>query len=69
LTRAVISAVGRGDLASVTEVEPLVDALSAMLLGLGFYAGYIGTPRRLRAMTAEMQRLLTGTLGAGPTGS
>ncbi len=69
LTRAVISAVEHGELDSATEVESLVDALSAMLLGVGFYAGYIGTPWRLRAMTTEIQKLLTGTLGTGPTRS
>lgn len=68
LTWAVISAVERGELASATDVEPLVDTLCAMLLGMGLYAGYLGTPRRVRAMSREIQQRLTGTLGAGPTG-
>lgn len=61
-------ATGQG-VAAATEVEPLVDTLSAMLLGIGFYAGYIGTPRRVRAITTEIQQRLTGMLGIAPPGA
>jgi AcrR family transcriptional regulator len=66
LTWAVKDAVDRGELSSATQVKPLVNTLAAMLAGIGFFAGFVGTPRQVRAVVTEMQQLLTGTLGADP---
>ena len=62
LTRAVSDAVHRGELCPATRVEPLVDTLAAMLAGIGFFAGFIGTRRQIHAIVAEIQQLLAGTL-------
>ena len=45
LTWAVNDAVARGELSVVTQVEPLVDTLAAVLSGIGFFAAFIGRPR------------------------
>jgi AcrR family transcriptional regulator len=66
LTWAVNDAVDRGELSSATRVGPLVDTLAAMLAGIGFFAGFVGTPRQTHAIAAEFQRLLTGNMWAGP---
>ncbi|WNG94991.1 helix-turn-helix domain-containing protein [Mycobacterium sp. ITM-2016-00318] len=66
LTWAVKDAVERGELSSATRVQPLADALAAMLWGIGFFGGFVGTPRETGAAAAEMQQFLTGTLWATP---
>lgn len=62
LTWAVNDAVDRGELPYATRVEPLVDALAAMLSGIGFFAAFVGTPPQIRGMVLEMQQLVTGKL-------
>lgn len=64
LTWAVNDAVDRGELSVATRVEPLVDTLAAMLSGIGFFAGFVGTPRQTRAIATEFQQLLTGNMWA-----
>jgi AcrR family transcriptional regulator len=62
LTWAVSDAMDRGELSSATRVEPLVDSLAAMLAGIGFFAGFVGTRGQIRAVVAEIQQLLAGNL-------
>jgi AcrR family transcriptional regulator len=64
LTWAVNDAVDRGELPTVTRVEPLVDTLAAMLMGIGFFAGFVSSPPQMRAITTELKHLLTGRLWA-----
>ena len=64
LTWAVNDAVDRGELSLATRVEPFFDTLAAMLSGIGFFAGFVGTPRRIRAIATEIQQLLTGNMWA-----
>ena len=70
-TRAFLSwvlrdAVAAGELRPDTDVEVATDTLVAMLWGLGFYAGFVGTQDQLVAMTDEFLRMLHGeTLRGG----
>jgi TetR/AcrR family transcriptional regulator, repressor for uid operon len=62
LTWAVNDAVARGELSVVTQVEPLVDTLAAVLSGIGFFAAFIGSPQQIGNIAAEIQQLLTGNM-------
>jgi AcrR family transcriptional regulator len=60
LTRAVRAAEQRGELRG-TDLGPLVELLVAMLCGIWFYVGFLGTEHG-RAITSTIRRLLTGRL-------
>lgn len=47
-----------GELLPDVDVDALTEALLAMLLGLGFYAGFVGPGERLAAVTDEFLGLL-----------
>ena len=65
LTLAVNEAVGRGELSADTEQPPLVATLLAMLGGIGFYAAFVGEPKQVNAIAAQIHQQLTGGLPAG----
>ena len=60
LTRAVRAAEQRGQLRG-TDLGPLVELLVAMLCGIWFYVGFLGTEHG-RAITSTIRQLLTGRL-------
>lgn len=49
-----------GELLPAVDVDAVTEALLAMLLGLGFYAGFVGQQTRVAAVTEEFVRLLRG---------
>ncbi|MCX6480276.1 MAG: helix-turn-helix domain containing protein [Mycobacterium sp.] len=49
-----------GELMPAVDVDAVTEALLAMLLGVGFYAGFVGRQARLVAVTDEFVRLLGG---------
>ena len=62
LTWAVGDVVESGELAPSTPLKPLIDMLAAMVWGMTFYGGFVGTERQVRAITAQIKNLLTGRL-------
>jgi AcrR family transcriptional regulator len=60
LTRAVRAAEQRGELRG-TDLGPLVELLVAMLCGIWFYVGFLGTEHG-HAITSTIRQLLTGRL-------
>lgn len=62
LSRAVEDANERGELAFDVNVNSLVETLLVVLYGVGFYAGYVRSPKEMDAITETLRRLLAGTL-------
>lgn len=64
LTWAVNDAIERGELVigSDNDVATLIELLVALLWGMGFYAGYIGTHDNLTAITDALDKLFSGKL-------
>jgi len=62
LTWAVTGAIERGELVTHSPIEPLVDMMTAMFWGMGFYAGFAGSHEELEMITTEFKNLLTGKL-------
>lgn len=61
---AVNDAIERGELVIETDADAttLVELLVALLWGMGFYAGYVGTHDDLTAITDSLEKLLGGKL-------
>jgi AcrR family transcriptional regulator len=60
---AVISgAIERGELPRTTTITPVVNLLLAMLWGMSFYAGFVGSHEELEAVVMQLRRLMTGDL-------
>lgn len=57
---AVKDAVRSGELRADIDVEAAAEMLVASLWGLGFYAGFVGSPERLSAITDHFLQLLDG---------
>jgi AcrR family transcriptional regulator len=62
LTTVINAAIDRGELAPDTNAAALVELLVALLWGIGFYAGFVGTHEELEAVVVQFYRLVTGTL-------
>lgn len=64
LTWAVDDAVERGELAvdSRADTTSLVELLVALLWGMGFYAGYVGSHDDVASITQRLDKLLSGKL-------
>src|SRR5271163_3342873 len=62
LGRAVKDAIECGELAFDADVNSLVETLLVVLCGVGFYAGYVRSPREMDAITETLRQLLAGTL-------
>lgn len=62
LTQAVAEARGRGELEPGTDVAALVELLVAVIWGMGFYAGYVGTFEGTSAVIAKLELLLANKL-------
>jgi len=67
LGRAVKDAVDNGELAFDADVNSLVETLLVVLCGVGFYAGYVRSPKETDAITDTLRHLLAGTLLAPKT--
>jgi AcrR family transcriptional regulator len=62
LTWAVTGAIERGELTTNAPVGPLVEMMTAMFWGMGFYAGFVGSHEELELITDEFKDLLVGKL-------
>ncbi|PQM46002.1 hypothetical protein C1Y40_03827 [Mycobacterium talmoniae] len=62
LTWAVTDAIERGELATDSDVASLVEMLTAVLWGVGFYAGFVGSHQQLEDITTNLRRLLANKL-------
>lgn len=62
LTTAISNAIEQGELSADTDVPALTGALLAVLCGMGFYAGFVGSPEGFDAILVQLRRLLAGAL-------
>jgi TetR/AcrR family transcriptional regulator, repressor for uid operon len=60
LNWAVRDAIERGELKTDTDVPSLAETLLIVLVGVGFYAGYLRDYQEMRAVIDTMRRLLEG---------
>ena len=60
---AVNEAVERGELATETEVDSLVEMLVAVMWGMGFYAGFVGSHEGLKAVVRQFELVIGSNLG------
>jgi AcrR family transcriptional regulator len=60
---AVNDAVERGELATETEVDSLVEMLVAVMWGMGFYAGFVGGHEELKGVVRQFELLMRYNLG------
>ncbi len=62
LTWAITGAIERGEITSDVPVGLLVEMMTAMFWGMGFYAGFMGSHEELEMITGEFKNLLVGKL-------
>ena len=62
LSWAIRGAIERGELITDAPVGPLVEMMTAMFWGMGFYAGFVGNHEELDLITREFKSLLIGKL-------
>jgi TetR/AcrR family transcriptional regulator, repressor for uid operon len=55
-------AIERGELAADTDAQALTELLVVVLLGVGFYAGFVASRQELDAVIGQLQQLLAGRL-------
>jgi AcrR family transcriptional regulator len=60
LNWAVNDAIERGELKADTDVPSLAETLLIVLVGVGFYAGYLRSYQEMHAVTETLARLLEG---------
>ncbi|KUI44538.1 TetR family transcriptional regulator [Mycobacterium sp. IS-1590] len=59
---AVRDAIARGELTTDTEVDSLVEMLVAVMWGMGFYAGFVGSHDELKAVVRQFELLMSNNL-------
>ncbi|OBB75056.1 TetR/AcrR family transcriptional regulator [Mycobacterium sp. 852014-52144_SCH5372336] len=59
---AVNDAIARGELTTDTEVDSLVEMLVAVMWGMGFYAGFVGSHEELKAVVRQFELLMSNNL-------
>ncbi|MGV0606123.1 TetR/AcrR family transcriptional regulator [Mycolicibacterium sp. XJ1904] len=59
---AVNDAISRGELTTDTEVDSLVEMLVAVMWGMGFYAGFVGSHEELKAVVRQFELLMSNNL-------
>lgn len=59
---AVNDGIARGELATDTEVDSLVEMLVAVMWGMGFYAGFVGSHDELKAVVRQFELLMSNNL-------
>jgi AcrR family transcriptional regulator len=62
VTWAVTDAIERGELTTETDVTTVVEMLVAVMWGMGFYAGYVGSHDELAAVLNRLELLLSNKL-------
>jgi AcrR family transcriptional regulator len=62
LTWAVTGAIERGELTTETPVAQVVEVMTAMFWGMGFYAGFVGSHEELEMITEHFKKLMIGKL-------
>ncbi|MEZ0053646.1 AcrR family transcriptional regulator [Mycobacterium sp. MAA66] len=62
VTWAVTEAIDRGELTTDTDVTGVVEMLVAVMWGMGFYAGYVGTNQELVGVLNRLELLLSNKL-------
>ncbi|MGV0714540.1 TetR/AcrR family transcriptional regulator [Mycolicibacterium sp. XJ662] len=62
ITWAVNDAIERGELSTDTDVKYLVEMLVAVMWGMGFYAGFVGTHEELTAVIRNFELLMANKL-------
>ena len=55
-------AIEKGELTTDTDVPQLVEMLVAVMWGMGFYAGYVGSHNQLEAIVDKLELLLANKL-------
>ena len=55
-------AVERGELATEADIAGLVQMLSALLWGIGFYTAFVGAPEQAATVTSDLRLLLANRL-------
>jgi TetR/AcrR family transcriptional regulator, repressor for uid operon len=66
LSWAIDDAIERGELAADTDAPALTEMLVAVLLGVGFYGGFVGSRQELDTVTAQLHQLLASSLAQRP---
>jgi TetR/AcrR family transcriptional regulator, repressor for uid operon len=66
LSRAIDDAIKRGELAADTDARVLTETLIAVLLGIGFYAGFVANRHEIETITAQVRQLLAGSVTERP---
>ena len=66
LSWAIDDAIKRGELASDTDASGLTETLIALLLGVGFYAGFVANRRELDTVARQLHQVLAGGLTRRP---
>jgi AcrR family transcriptional regulator len=66
LNSLVVAAIARGELSAETSGAAMADALLAVLWGMGFYAGFIGTHAQLTGVLGQLRQLLGDSRPARP---
>ena len=59
---AVNDAIEKGELTTDTDVPQLVEMLVAVMWGMGFYAGYVGSHNQLESIVEKLELLLANKL-------
>jgi hypothetical protein len=59
---AVNDAIQKGELTTDTDVPQLVEMLVAVMWGMGFYAGYVGSHAQLESIVDKLELLLANKL-------
>ena len=62
LMSAIGDAIARGELKPDTDAAPLAAMLLSVLLGVGFYAGYVGNRHEFDKITDQLKQLLESSL-------
>lgn len=62
LTAIVTEAIASGELSTDADVDALVQLLLAVLWGVGFFAGFLGTHQEVETLAGTLLRLLAGDL-------
>ena len=62
LSWAINDGIQRGELTSDTDAAALTEMMLAVLLGIGFYAGFVGSRHALDAITDQLKLLLARSL-------
>ena len=66
LSKAVDDAIKGGELTPDTDASALTEALIAVLLGVGFYLGFVANRHEIETVTRQVHQLLAGSLTRRP---